>query len=165
MRQRHALYLSATMTLALQKAAESHRISKSAILERALGHYLTPVANGGPSKLQTLQQESVLRTLNRLEREFAVGNELTATFVRYFLMITPPLPASEHDAAQITGQLRFEQVIETIASRLRTDRSLVARVMAAMTETNREGLGREVDNDDTSSHAAPKPTQADGGDG
>ena len=140
MRQRHALYLSEAMTHQLQAAAETHRVSKSAILERALLQYLAPQTNGASTNLHALQQETVMRSLNRLERDLAVGNELTAIFLRYFLMITPPLPASEHDAAQITGQLRFDQVIETIAARVRTDRALVARVMAtlSMTETEQD---------------------------
>ena len=54
--------------------------------------------------------------------------------MRYFLTITPPLPASEHAAARALGQLRFEQVIEEVAKRLRTDRSLMARVTAKLAD-------------------------------
>jgi hypothetical protein len=147
-RQRHALYLSEAMTHQLKAAAETHRVSKSAILERALQQFLAPQTNGASTNLQSLQQETMMRSLNRLERDLAVGNELTAIFVRYFLMITPPLPASEHDAAQITGQLRFDQVIETIAARIRTDRLLVARVMATLAsdpkETEPDNNGQEA---------------------
>jgi predicted transcriptional regulator len=153
MRQRHALYLSEAMTHQLQAAAETHRVSKSAILERALQQFLAPQSNGTSTNLQTLQQETMQRSLNRLERDLAVGNELTAIFVRYFLMITPPLPASEHDAAQITGQLRFDQVIETIAARIRTDRALVARVMATLSEAE-----TETETNLDTSHKPPQAT-------
>ena len=155
MRRRHALYLSEAMTHQLQAAAETYRVSKSALLERALLQYLAPRTNGNTPNLQVLQQETMMRALKRLERDLAVGNELTAIFVRYFLMITPPLPASEHDAAQITGQLRFDQVIETIAARLRTDRALVARVMAtlsaAQTETHPDTPAQEIENESQAS--------------
>jgi hypothetical protein len=76
-------------------------VSKSAILERALQQFLAPQTNAASTNLQTVQQEAMQRPLNRLERDLAVGNEVTAIFVRYFLMITPPLPASEHGAAEI----------------------------------------------------------------
>ena len=53
MRHRHALYLSETMTRNLRAAAETHRVSKSAILERALQQYLIG-QNGNPQNdLQT----------------------------------------------------------------------------------------------------------------
>jgi Ribbon-helix-helix protein, copG family len=135
MRQRHALYLSEAMTKKLQATAETHRVSKSTILERALQQYLTPDTSGPTStNLQYLQHESRQRSLRRIERDLAIATELTATFVRYFLMITPPLPSSEHEAARALGELRFDQVIEEITKRIRTDRSLIATIMATMTK-------------------------------
>ena len=70
-----------------------------------------------------------------LMRDLAIATELIATFVRYFLTITRPLPESERAAARALGQLRFDQVIEDIAKRLRTDRSLIARVAAILSES------------------------------
>jgi hypothetical protein len=134
MRQRHALYLSQTMTQRLQVMAETHRVAKSEILERALKRYLVNESGGPPADLLVLQQESSTRSLRRLERDLAIATELIATFVRYFLTITPPLPGSEHAAARALGQLRFEEVVEDIARRLRTDRSLIARVGKVMSE-------------------------------
>ena len=135
MRHRHALYLSEAMTQRLQIMAETHRVAKSEILERALKRYLVNESGDQPADLVVLQQESNSRSLRRLERDLAIASELIATFVRYFVTITPPLPGSEHAAARALGQLRFDQVIEDIARRLRTDRSLIARVAAILSET------------------------------
>ena len=155
MRQRHALYLSPAMTQKLQATAETHRVSKSAILERALQQYLTADQSSSASTdLQSLQHESTRRSLRRLEHDLAVATELTATFVRYFLMITPPLPQSEHEAARALGQLRFDQVIEEITKRIRTDHSLSATVMAAMTEDKTPS-----DNPGSDDHHATPPSQ------
>jgi hypothetical protein len=134
MRHRHSLYLSEAMTQRLQIMAETHRVAKSEILERALERYLAN-ESGPPVDLLALQQESNARSLRRLERDLAIASELIATFVRYFLTITPPLPGSEHAAARALGQLRFDQVIEAIARRLRTDRSLIARVAAILNKS------------------------------
>jgi hypothetical protein len=135
MRHRHALYLSEAMTQRLQIMAETHRVAKSEILERALKRYLVHESGDPPADLVVLQRESNSRSLRRLERDLAIASELIATFVRYFLTITPPLPGSEHAAARALGQLRFEQVIEDVARRLRTDRSLIARVAAILSES------------------------------
>ena len=154
MRQRHALYLSQAMTQKLQATAETHRVSKSAILERALQQYLTADQSSSASTyLLSLQHESTQRSLRRLERDLAIATELTATYVRYFLMITPPLPQSEHEAARALGQLRFDQVIEEVTKRIRTDRSLSATIMAAMRDSHGKTLSDNEGSDDH--HATP----------
>jgi predicted transcriptional regulator len=121
MRHRHALYLSEAMTQRLQLVAEAHRLSKSEILEHALQRYLTSENSDRSHDLTNIQQEATTRSLRRLERDLAIAVELTATFVRYFLMITPPLPGESLGAARALGELRFEQVIESVARRLKTD--------------------------------------------
>ena len=59
----------------------------------------------------------------------AIATELLATFVRYLLTITPPMPATESDAARALGQQRFQQVFAGTARRLKTDRHLIGRVV------------------------------------
>jgi hypothetical protein len=153
MRQRHALYLSEAMTQRLEVMAETHCVAKSEILERALKRYLVNESGDPPADLMVLQQESNTRSLRRLERDLAIATELIATFVRCFLTITPPLPGSEHAAARALGQLRFDQVIENIGRRLRTDRSLIARVAAILRESpqNTNSHGQQPDADDAPS--------------
>src|SRR5215468_4238136 len=136
MRQRHALYLSAAMTERLKLIAETHRLSKSEILERALQAYLVAEGDGGPAHLLTLQQERNERALGRLERDVAIATELLATFVRYFVTITPPIAASETEAAQALGQHRYRQVIAEIARRLNSDNHLIARVLDQLERTS-----------------------------
>ena len=156
MRHRHALYLSEAMTQRLQIMAETHRVAKSEILERALKRYLVNESGDQPADLVVLQQESNSRSLRRLERDLAIASELIAKFVRYFVTITPPLPGSEHAAARALGQLRFDQVIEDIARRLRTDRSLIARVAAILSETS-----QTTNSDSQQPDASNAPSTAD----
>ena len=165
MRQRHALYLSQAMAQRLQVMAETHRLAKSEILERALQRYLANESGDPRVDLQALQQGSNTRSLRRLERDLAIATELIATFVRYFLTITPPLPGSEHAAARALGQLRFEQVIEDVARRLRTDRSLIARVAAILSEspqsTNSDSQQPDADHAPSSINAVPRAPSTD----
>jgi ribbon-helix-helix CopG family protein len=158
MRHRHALYLSEAMTQRLQLVAEAHRLSKSEILERALRRYLASENNDTSLDLINIQQEANARSLRRLERDLAIAVELTATFVRYFVMITPPLPEDAHEAARALGQLRFEQVIESVANRLKTDRGLVARVMAMVGQSHPHEL--HADSRQPGKAHAPSTTDA-----
>jgi hypothetical protein len=107
--------------------------------------------------------------LRRIERDLAITSELTATFVRTFLMITPPLPESEHAAARALGKLRYEQMIEEIAKQLRTNRCLIARVMTTMAEarntTDPDNLRQDDDHATPPSAPVskrPRPTESDG---
>jgi hypothetical protein len=165
MRQRHALYLSQAMTQRLQVMAETHRLTKSEILERALKRYLVNESGSPPADLLALQYESNSRSLRRLECDLAIATELIATFVRYFVTITPPLPGSEHAAARALGQLRFDQVIEDIARRLRTDRSLIARVAEILSEspqsTNSGGQQPDADHSPSTINAVPRAPNKD----
>ena len=160
MRHRHALYLSEVMTQRLQIMAETHRVAKSEILERALKRYLANESGDQPADLVVLQQESNSRSLRRLERDLAIASELIATFVRYFVTITPPVPGSEQAAARALGQLRFEQVIEDLARRLRTDRSLMARVAAILSEspqtTNSDNQQPDADHAPSTTNSLPR---------
>jgi hypothetical protein len=165
MRQRHALYLSQAMTQRLEVMAETHRVAKSEVLERALKRYLANESGDQPADLLVQEQESNTRSLRRLERDLAIATELIATFVRYFLTITPPLPGSEHAAARALGQLRFDQVIEDIARRLRTDRSLIARVTAILSEigqdTNADGQQPDAEHAPSTNPADPRAPSTD----
>jgi predicted transcriptional regulator len=165
MRHRHALYLSEAMTQRLQIMAETHRVAKSEILERALKRYLANESGDPPADLLVLQQESNTRSFRRVERDLAITTELIATFVRYFLTITPPLPGSEHAAARALGQLRFEQVIEDIARRLRTDRSLIARVAVILSKspqtTNSDSQQPDASNAPSTTNTVPRAPNKD----
>ena len=164
MRHRHALYLSEAMTQRLQIMAETHQVAKSEILERALKRYLANESGDLPVDFLVLQQESSTRSFRRLERDLAIATELIATFVRYFLTITPPLPESEHAAARALGHLRFEQVIEDIARRLRTDRSLIARVAAILSEspqTTNSDSQQDADHAPSTTNTVPRAPNKD----
>jgi hypothetical protein len=82
--------------------------------------YLSVGTNGCSAGRRSLQHEATAGSLRRLERDLAIATELTATFVRYVLAITPPLAESEHAAARSLGELRFQQLIDVAGRRLGT---------------------------------------------
>lgn len=138
MRHRQALYLSDSMTQQLQLTAETHRVSKSAILELSLQKFLTPSSGGPSDDLRQLRQDANIRTLARLERDLAITTEMLATLTRFFFMITPPLPSTEQTAATALGRLRFQQMVEEVSARLLTDGSWVAQIKMRLGETEKK---------------------------
>ena len=136
-------------------------------LEAALAQYLSPASDPPASESHSLRQESNTQSLRRLERDLAIASELLATFMRYFLTITPPLPEAEHAAARALGQLRLDAVIQDVARRLRTDRSLMARVSAVLADSPSETDTdtSKPDSDNASSAAGPDPPGTSAADG
>jgi len=161
MRHRHALYLSDSMTQALELAAETHRISKSAILELALQKFLAPTSNGPSDNLGQLRHNANARSLSRLQHEVAIVGELLATLTRFIVAVTPRMPPDEIAAAQAYGNLRFEQAIEDVARRLRTDHGLMAQVEARLLRTTKQAgsdnPGRSNENATATSQSVPGP--------
>ena len=167
MRHRHALYLSDSMTKDLQQIAETHRVSKSAILEMSMQRFLAPGGDGPKDALGQLQKDANTRSLARLERDLAITTEMLATLTRFVFMITPPLPSTEQAAASALGRLRFEQMIEDVATRLRTDASWLSQIKLRLAETPQktpsDSLGRGNEPAAAPSRSVPGgPTQGDG---
>jgi len=50
-----------------------------------------------------------------MARDLAIVAETLALYVRYFLTMTPPLPQSEHQAAQLLGKQRFQVFVAQVA--------------------------------------------------
>ena len=166
MRQRHALYLSDSLTQALVMAAETRRVSKSAILELALQKFLAPTSNRPSDNLGHLQHNANVRSLALLRHEIAIVSELLATLTRFFVTVTPRMPLDEQAAARILGNLRFDQAVEDVARRLRTDHSLMVQVEARLgwttQETPPDSPGRSTEIAIAASQSVPgRPAQGD----
>lgn len=58
-----------------------------------------------------------------------------ATFVRYFLTITPPLPESERHAAEARGREAYKVFITEVGRQVTSDRTLVLEVMRSIIAT------------------------------
>ncbi len=160
MRHRHTLYLSDSLTQQLQLSAETHRVSKSAILELALQTLLAPSNNAPPDKLRQLQQDANTRSMARLERDLAITTEMLASLTRFFFMITPPLAQIEQPAASALGRLRFEQMIEQVSARLRTDASWVAQIKMRLGETAQKTASDKLRQDNEHGSAASQSVRS-----
>jgi len=49
-------------------------------------------------------------------------------YVRFWLMVTPPLPDDAQSAAQIKGRERFEGFVQTLGRRLQKGKSFIREI-------------------------------------
>jgi hypothetical protein len=130
MKTRVSLLLSSEIVQRLDEACAKPGARKSDIVETALALGLADRAHDGDGALwRRLDQTS--RQLERLARDSEAGLETLALFVRYYLTITPPLPAVDQEAARALGRERFEVFLAQVGRRLGGGGSLAREVRQA----------------------------------
>jgi hypothetical protein len=73
-----------------------------------------------------------------------VISETLALFVRYVLMVTPPVPESERRAAEAVGRKRYEVFVREVAKRVASDTGLVTDVMRTIVATHPDLAARKI---------------------
>lgn len=63
-----------------------------------------------------------------MERDVATGTETLALFVRFWLTVTPSLPADSQAGAQVKGRERYEGFVEALGQRLAKGQRLLHEI-------------------------------------
>jgi len=124
MKPRHHLYLDDELTERLEALAAKPGSSKSAIVADALRGYLDRRGARELDDLLKIRLDRQGSRLSRIERDQQIVMESLALFIRYYLMVTPPLPDSEQGAARAIGQDRFQAFIDQVGRRIAGGKSL-----------------------------------------
>ncbi|ODT76888.1 MAG: CopG family transcriptional regulator [Pelagibacterium sp. SCN 64-44] len=128
MRERLNVYFPPAMLRELSELAERKRVSRSAIVEAAVASFLSPDGADRREAAYTRRLDRLSRQLMRLERNVGITAETLALFVRFWLIITPPLPLEGQSAAHAKGRERFEGFIEALGRRLQEGESFLNEV-------------------------------------
>ena len=120
---RYQLFLPAELSAQFEQAAAGPGASKSSILAAALAAFLAKGDANGLERQFSNRLRTILKQLDRIERNGHVGIESLALFIRYMLTVTAPV-AAEDDTARAIGRDRFQAFIvrvgRQLASRRRT---------------------------------------------
>jgi hypothetical protein len=145
MKPKLSAYVSDSVATRLELAAKRPGANKSAIVDAALDRFLNPErdASGDAALLRRLDRIS--RQLERTDRDLSVLAETVALFVRYYLTITPPLPAGDQDAARALGRERFEMFVARVGKRVASGGRLVADVMDRVSTSNPDLFVRNIE--------------------
>lgn len=112
----------------LDQLAVHKGVSKSAVIAAALASFLSP--DGGDQREAAIAKrlDRLSRQFDRLERDQNILIETLALYVRYFLMVSIPVPEGQQEAARAQGRARYVQFIEQLGRHLQRGRSLVREV-------------------------------------
>ncbi|MFD1797998.1 ribbon-helix-helix protein, CopG family [Paracoccus aurantiacus] len=128
MRDRLNLSLPVEMIARINDLADLKRLTRSAIVEAAVDSFLSPDHADMQEAALTRRLDRLSRQVARLERDQRITAETVALFVRFWLTITPPLPADDQSVAQAKGRERFEGFVETLGRRVQKGRSFLDEI-------------------------------------
>lgn len=128
MRDRLNLSLPVELIGRINELAERKRLTRSAIVEAAVASFLSPDNADLREAAFTRRLDRLTRQTQRIERDVGVTAETLALFVRFWLAITPPLPAEAQAAAQAKGRERFEGFVEILGKRLQKGQSFLREI-------------------------------------
>lgn len=112
----------------LNQVAAHKGVSKSAVIAAALASFLSPDSEDKREAAIAKRLDRLSRQFDRLERDQNVLIETVALYIRYFLMVSIPVPEGQQEAARAQGKARYVQFIEQLARHIQRGRSLVREV-------------------------------------
>ncbi len=128
MRDRLNLSLPVEMIAQINELATRQRLTRSAVVEAAVASFLSPDGSDRMEAAFTRRMDKITRQVQRLERNIGISTETLALFIRFWLTITPPLPADAQAAAQIKGRERYEGFVEALARRMNEGRTFLDEI-------------------------------------
>ena len=136
------VYLTDDVARRFKAALRHSGTTKSALVNEALAHLLDPPAVKEPGQEQLRALRALVKRVRQVQQETLIVSETLAQFIRYFLMVSPPLPEGEREAAETLGRERYEIFVTQIARRIRSDEGLITDVMRTIIEAHPELMAR-----------------------
>jgi hypothetical protein len=139
------VYLSRLVVDRLNLACKDPTKNKSKLAEKALNTLLDSERDLSHDAGLLRRLDSLGRQVATIDRHQQVVLESLGLFLRYYLIVTPPLPKAEQEAARAMGHQRFEVFIGQLAKRLAGSQTLVSEVMEKVTAHDPDLFTRDID--------------------
>jgi hypothetical protein len=118
----------------LKAMAKRPGLSESTIIDGAVTAYRAGEAENQREGAINRRLDRLSRQFGRIERDNLVLAETLATFVHYFLTVTPPVPANQVEAARAKGDLRFDLFVRQVAEALRSGQRILQNAVEDVAE-------------------------------
>lgn len=124
-KSRLSVYVEPARLRQLEAFAKKHGQSKSLVAEAAIAAFLEPPVEERQEAalLRRLDQQSL--AAERLERNLTILTELTALFVRQWLVVAPVIGEAGQAVAQARGRERYQGFVRALGRRLAKGAKLV----------------------------------------
>lgn len=102
----------------LERAAQLHGVTMTAIIETALERYFGEASAEPPESLILRRLDRMDRRQAALERDTAITLETLQHYILYWLTLTEPVPEGERDGATALGRRRYDHFAEQVARKI-----------------------------------------------
>ena len=117
----------------LKAMAKRPGLSESTIIDGAVTAYQAGESDNKREAAINRRLDRLSRQFGRIERDNLVLAETLATFVHYFLTVTPPVPANQVEAARAKGDMRFDLFVRQVAEALRSGQRILQNAVEDVT--------------------------------
>ena len=117
----------------LKAMAKRPGLSESTIIDGAVTAYRAGESDNKREAAINRRLDRLTRQFGRIERDNLVLAETLATFVHYFLTVTPPVPANQVEAARAKGDMRFALFVRQVAEALRSGQRILQNAVEDVT--------------------------------
>ena len=117
----------------LKAMAKRPGLSESTIIDGAVTAYRAGESDNKREAAINRRIDRLTRQFGRIERDNLVLAETLATFVHYFLTVTPPVPANQVEAARAKGDMRFDLFVRQVAEALRSGQRILQNAVEDVT--------------------------------
>ena len=142
------VYLTDDVAKLLKMAVRRAGATKSDIVNEALRRFLDPKGDNDQDGEVIGRLKGLAKAVRRLHRDVQIVAETLALHIRQFLMITPPVPKADQDAAMKLGRERYKVFIAQIAKRIASDDGMMAEIMETIAETHGDRFRQPTSNGD-----------------
>ncbi|GEB39224.1 CopG family transcriptional regulator [Gluconacetobacter liquefaciens] len=134
------VYFEPELLKQVEALALRRNVSKSAVIEAAVASFLSADASERLEAVFARRMDRIDRQIAGMDEDLAIMGETLALFIRFWLIVTPPLPDSAQASARAKGVERFEGFLQSLGRKLATgDRFL--RELSRDIDTRRNGGG------------------------
>jgi len=162
MKPKIGVYLTDDVAKLLKAAVRRSGETKSDIVNEALLRFLDPPPENDPGGEVLHRLDGLAKRIRRTHRDVEMVAEILALHIRQFLMITPPVPKVEQDAAMNRGRERYEVFLGQIAKRITSDNGMVKEIMEILAETHGDRFKQPMTNDAMPPNSEPLGVAAHG---
>ena len=158
MKLRFNCYFDPKLADRLGELAVRQGVHRSQLVEAAVASFLSPDALDRREAAYVRRLDRISRQLEKLDRDITIATEAQALFVRFWLSVTAPVPASQQAASKAQGAQRYQGYIETLGRRLQRGDSLVREISEEIWPERYRAAQQQGEGDHGTQDDGPKET-------
>ncbi|MGN1289617.1 MAG: CopG family transcriptional regulator [Bradyrhizobium sp.] len=119
-RTRMNVYFDPALLKQVEALALRRNVSKSAVIEAAVASFLSGDTSEKLEAAMSRRLDKLGRKIDGLDEDLAIVGETVSLFIRYWMIITPPLSDTAQASARAKGLERFDGFLQSLGKRLAT---------------------------------------------